>query len=91
MKQHFCATMKLNYNRGNNLGYKPFSEKGRKMALKFLLAKLTCNLYGRVHFIHLESYSQVMLFLPSTTHPTHMHILTRRTWWELHFASCIYF
>lgn len=57
MKQRFCATMKLNYNRGNNLGYKPFSEKGRKMALKFLLAELTCNLYGRVHFMHLESNS----------------------------------
>lgn len=73
------------------MGYKPFGEKGRKMALKFLLTELTYNLYGRVRFVHLESKSQAMIFLQSITHPTHMHVHTQRTWWELHFAFCIYF
>lgn len=52
--------------------YKLFDEKGRKMAFKFLLGELTCNLYGRVHFVHLESKSQVMIVLQRTT-TTHTH------------------
>lgn len=61
------------------------------MALNLLLEELICNLYGRVHFVHLESKSQVMVFLQLTTPPTHTHTHTHTTWWELYFASCIYF
>lgn len=60
------------------------------MALKFLLAELTCNLYGRVHFIHLESYWHKCYSFRGQIHPTHMHILTIGERVELHSLASLF-
>ena len=43
------------------------------MALDLLLAELTCNLWGRVPFVYLESKPQVVVVFQFTHTHTHTH------------------